>query len=138
MGVRNSPCLRDSTGEIPSRAPASRPRVTGKFLTLGGRKLFVKGVTYGPFAAADSPLEYGAPDRARADLEAIAAHGFNAIRTYTPPPRWLLDVAAETGLLVMIGLAWEQHAAVVDDYRRSKEIVSRVRAFVRQCSGHPA
>ena len=45
----------------------------------------------------------------------MAAHGINAVRTYTVPPRWLLDLASEHGLFVMVGLAWEQHVAFLED-----------------------
>src|SRR3954447_5616711 len=99
--------------EIPSpRMDAStRPHVAGKFLFAGEEKLYVKGVTYGTFG------DGGFPDRAMVerDFAQIAAAGANAVRTYTVPPRWLLDAAADHGLRVMVGLPWEQHVAFLDD-----------------------
>ena len=47
----------------------------------------------------------------------MAANGVNAVRTYTIPPRWLLDLAAEHGLWVMAGLPWEQHITFLDEPR---------------------
>jgi len=41
----------------------------------------------------------------------MARSGINAVRLYSVPPRWLLDIADRHGLYVMIGLAWEQHIA---------------------------
>ena len=75
-----------------------RPRVRGKFLWLGQEKLWLRGVTYGTFRpdADGSPW----PDRGTVerDFAAMAANGFNAVRTYIAPPRWLLDTAQEHGL----------------------------------------
>src|SRR5262249_32783014 len=69
---------------------------------------------------------------------AMAASGFNAIRTYTVPPHWLLDLARHHGLRVMIGLPWEQHVTFLDSRQRANSIVDRVRVGVRACAGHPA
>jgi hypothetical protein len=33
----------------------------------------------------------------------MAAAGINAVRLYTVPQRWLLDLAHEHGLMVMVG-----------------------------------
>jgi GT2 family glycosyltransferase len=73
-----------------------------------------------------------------ADLEAMVGAGINAIRTYEPPPGWLLDLAQANGLKVMVGLAWEQHIAFLDDPGRAKAIASRVADQVRACDAHPA
>src|SRR5262249_48509530 len=56
----------------------------------------------------------------------------------TVPPRWLLDLAAEHDLFVMVGIAWEQHVDFLEQRRRVKSIESRVRAGVSACAGHPA
>jgi glycosyltransferase involved in cell wall biosynthesis len=74
----------------------------------------------------------------RRDFAAMAEHGLNAVRTYTVPPCWLIDVAAEHGLYVMVGVPWEQHVTFLDDARRAASIVERVRVGVRACAGHPA
>jgi GT2 family glycosyltransferase len=68
----------------------------------------------------------------------MAALGANAVRTYTPPPSWLLDLAAESGLRVMAGLAWEQHVAFLDQPDLSRRIFARAREQVRACARHPA
>jgi GT2 family glycosyltransferase len=68
----------------------------------------------------------------------MAAAGVTAVRTYVVPPRWLLDTAAANGLRVMVGLAWEQHVAFLDNRRGARDIVRRVRTAVRSCAGHPA
>jgi GT2 family glycosyltransferase len=68
----------------------------------------------------------------------MRASGINAVRTYTVPPRWLLDLAQKNGLRVLVGLAWEQHVAFLDDATRVRSIHARVREDVRKCAGHPA
>jgi GT2 family glycosyltransferase len=68
----------------------------------------------------------------------MAAAGINAVRTYTVPPRWLLDRALAHGIRVMVGLPWEQHVTFLDDAARARSIEERVRAAVRACAGHPA
>ena len=69
----------------------------------------------------------------------MAAIGVNAVRTYTVPPRWLLDLALEHGLRVMVGLPWEEHVTFLDDRERAQRRSSeRVREGVRACAGHPA
>jgi GT2 family glycosyltransferase/membrane protein implicated in regulation of membrane protease activity len=115
-----------------------RPSVKGKFLALGGDKLWVRGVTYGTFRPAADGSTF--PDRCRvdADLAQIAGNGFNAVRTYTTPPRWLLDLALDHGLRVMVGLPWEEHVAFLEERGRARAIERRLRADVRGSAGHPA
>src|SRR3712207_1346816 len=67
----------------------------------------------------------------------MAANGLNAVRTYTVPPRWLLDTAQRNGLYVMVGLPWEQHVAFLER-QRARSIQERLCAAVRKVAGHPA
>ena len=61
----------------------------------------------------------------------MADSGINAVRTYTVPPRWLLDTALQEGLWIMAGLPWEQHVAFLDEPSRADSIELRVREGVR-------
>jgi len=115
-----------------------RPEVRGKFIFADGKKLFVRGVTYGPFTPAPDGSLYHDRATVSADFAQIARLGANAVRTYTVPPRWLLDVAAEHGLRVMVGFGWEQHITFLDESKRRKAIEAQVREGVRQCGRHPA
>ena len=113
--------------------------VAGKFFRVGAEKLWVKGVTYGTFRGdGDEAGGFPEPQVVESDFAAMAAAGINAVRTYTVPPRWLLDAALRHGLKLMIGLPWEQHIAFLDEPGRPDSIVERVRAGVRTCAGHPA
>lgn len=119
-------------------APARRPDVRGKFIFAGAEKLFVRGVTYGPFNPGPAGCLYHDPATVAADFAGIAALGANAVRTYTVPPRWLLDVAFDHGLRVMVGFGWEQHITFLDERKRRNGIEDQVRDGVRQCAGHHA
>ena len=122
----------------PSLRTLPRPQVRGKFLFVGEEKLYVRGVTYGPFRPSQDGAEYPNPARVAQDFEAIVAAGINAIRTYNVPPRWFLDAAQRSNLRVMVGLPWEQHVTFLDDSRTVRAIEARVREAVRKCAGHPA
>ena len=125
----------DPLGEPPI---AARPSVRGKFLFLGDRKLYLRAVTYGPFRPSPTApygWERATVERDFAQMRAVRA---NTVRLYDVPPRWLLDAAERHGLLVMVGLPWEQHVTFLDDPERAASIVERVRLGVRACAGHPA
>jgi len=97
----------------------------------------VHGVTYGTFAENAAGEPFPEPEMVERDFAAIAAAGANSVRTYTAPPRWLLDTAQRHELNILIGLPWEQHIAFLEG-RRAAGIVRNVRAQVAACAGHPA
>jgi GT2 family glycosyltransferase len=134
------PQLQDRQSEISAAGTAvpPRPEANGKFLRAGGRKLFVRGVTYGTFRAGPDGSELYDPAVVDRDFAAMSAHGINSVRIYTVPPRWLLDLALRHGLRVMVGLPWEQHVAFLESAATAASIEARVRAGVRSCAGHPA
>ncbi len=117
---------------------AERPRVGGKFLFLGEEKFWVKGVTYGTFAQDENGIERFVPQIVERDFAAIAENGFNVVRTYTVPPRWVLDVAWKNGLRVMVGIPVEVPMALIDEPGKPREIEDWARTQLRTCAGHPA
>ncbi len=110
----------------------------GKFLYCGLKKFYIKGVTYGTFAPQQDGSQF--PDRniVEKDLAMMAYHGFNSIRTYTVPPKYLLDLALHYKLYVMVGLPWEQHITFLDSKARRQDIIKRVEESVISCKQHPA
>ncbi len=120
-------------------AAAVRLKARGKSLFLGDEKLYVRGVTYGTFGdETGSSGSFPQPSAVAADFAAMAESGVNTVRTYTVPPHWLLDLASEHGLFVMVGVPWEEHVTFLDDRARVRSIEQGVRESVRSCSGHPA
>ena len=108
-----------------------RLRVDGRFLALGDERIFLKGVTFGPFppdAALDPAVEF----------PRIAACGFNAIRVYTGADQHLLDSAHEHGLLVLLGLPWEWNRDFLSEPRLRTEGALRLLEFLREHGSHPA
>jgi GT2 family glycosyltransferase len=108
-----------------------RWQTDGKFFRAGSMRVWLRAVTYGPFPG-------GWPEALDVDFGRVAAAGFNAVRIYEMPRRWLLDAAWRHGLRVFGGLEWEWHA----DFFRRPEIraaarVELVRAL-RETAGHPA
>src|SRR5437870_2421119 len=136
-----------SRPSAPRAAPAAplatpvvaRPRVQGKFLFVGDEKLYVRGVTYGTFRPRADGTEVPEPAVVERDFALMAANGINAIRTYSVPPRWLLDAAQRHNLRVMVGLPVERYIGFLADKRRdAPDIEALVRTGVRACAGHPA
>jgi O-antigen biosynthesis protein len=123
---------------IPLAAAGAQVSVDGKFLTAGGGRFLIKGVTYGTFAPDDGGRQFPAADQAAADFAMMSQAGINTVRTYTVPDEALLDEAARHGLRVMAGLPWTQHVAFLDDRRLTKEIRRSVRAQVQSIARHPA
>src|SRR5262245_60828468 len=134
-----SPFGSVSPHPAPSPLPGDpRPRAAGKFLAVGDDKLYVRGVTYGTFRGDASGYEF--PDRARVerDFALMARHGINAVRTYTVPPRWLLDRAQANGLRVLVGLAAERQVGYLCDGNGGPPPEQWLLPGLRACAGHPA
>jgi GT2 family glycosyltransferase len=124
--------------KVPAQDPALRPSVLARFLAVDGDKQYVRGVTYGTFSNGDDGDPYPGRSTVARDFAAMAAAGVNAVRLYTAPARWLLDLAQEHGLNVMVGLAWEEHVTFLDDKQTAKRILERVKREAAVCAGHPA
>src|ERR1700741_5631039 len=94
--------------------PPSPIRVQGKFFFVGGKKHFIKGVTYGPFPEGSHGAQF--PDYATVDTDfaLMAEAGINAVRVFTVPPVWLLDAAEQAGLKLLVGLPWSPHNDFLD------------------------
>ncbi len=110
----------------------------GKFFFVGGEKFFVKGVTYGTF----NPASHGSPFPERSvierDFALMRELGANTFRTFTVPPRWLLDLAGEYGLRAIIGIPWTEHVAFLDSPRVMREIRQMIADGAATCRGHAA
>jgi glycosyltransferase involved in cell wall biosynthesis len=120
-------------------AAHERPGVHGKFLFVGDQKLYVRGVTYGTFRPLEDGCEFPELPVVGEDFTLMAANGINAVRTYSVPPRWLLDAALRHGLRVMVGLPMERYIGYLADRKTdAPDLTELVRAAVGDCAGHPA
>src|ERR1700730_4980292 len=112
--------------------------VQGKFFFTSGKKHFVKGVTYGPFAPGADGTQFPEPARVAQDFALMAEMGANTARVFTVPPVWLLDIAGANGLKVLVGIPWSQHITFLDNPAVQAEIRRSVLAGVRSCERHHA
>jgi GT2 family glycosyltransferase len=112
--------------------------VEGKFLCVDRETFLVRGVTYGTFRPDPNGDEFPDSQLVEQDFASMAAINANAVRTYTVPPRWLLDVAWSHGLRVMVGVPTERYLGYLMDGSDTSPIEGMVRDGVGQCAGHPA
>ena len=123
---------------IENTQPNVRPHVKGKFLYCAEHKFYAKGVTYGTFKPDDKGFNFPELHIIERDFLMMAMHGINCIRTYSVPPTYLLDVASNYNLKVMVGLPWEQHITFLDSSTRKQEIINNVQKSVAACNNHSA
>jgi O-antigen biosynthesis protein len=122
-----------------SRSPeAERPKVGGKFFVRGEEKIYLRGVTYGPFAVGSHGDPFPEPEQVRRDFALMNELGANCVRTFTAPPRWLLDLAAEQSMWVLAGLPWTQHTCFLDSEETVMANRRQVRHAVEEIRGHSA
>jgi O-antigen biosynthesis protein len=119
-------------------ADLARITVDGKFFRLGGRKFYIKGVTYGPFAPTAEYGNFASPKQTESDFSRIRELGANLIRVYYVPPRWLLDLAEKFELKVLIDIPWPKHLCFFESYDVQQEARQNVRDAVSACKNHPA
>jgi glycosyltransferase involved in cell wall biosynthesis len=127
--------VRSQAADFASQQPI---RVHGKFFFCGDEKYFVKGVTYGPFAAGSHGAPFPEAATVERDFDLMRRAGINTVRVFTAPPLWLLDAALKAGLRVFVGLPWSQHVTFLDSARLPAEIRAAVAEAVRGCRRHPA
>ena len=117
---------------------AERVRVDGKFFRLGAQKFYVKGLTYGPFAANADGEMYPSREQAGRDLKQLQQLGANVVRVYYVPPRWFLDLLHEHGLKVLVDIPWAKHLCFLDSEASQADARRAVRAAVSACQSHPS
>jgi glycosyltransferase involved in cell wall biosynthesis len=114
-----------------------RIRTSGMFFVDRDRKFFARGVSYGPFSPR---LGEPFPEKAQveSDFAQIRELGANTIRVYHVPPDWLIGLAEEFGLRLLVGIPWAQHLRFLDSRSEQREIQRRVRDAahaLRHCPG---
>jgi hypothetical protein len=134
---RRSIAVTAAPGRI-QPGPPGKLEARGKFFFSGPDKVFLRGVTYGPFAPDGSGSQF--PDAAAVirDLDLMRELGANTLRVFTVPPRWLLDLAAARGLRLLVGIPWTEHVCFLDSPAVTVEIRRAVGDAVERCRDHPA
>ena len=116
----------------------SKIEARGKFFFAGADKVLLKGVSYGPFAPDEHGVQFPDAPRMAADFELMRELGANTLRTFTVPPRWMLDLAAWAGLRIIVGIPWAEHVCFLDSDSVMDEIRRSVTDTVLACADHPA
>ncbi len=129
---------RQSRSAEPRSQASERLEARGKFFFAGAEKVQLKGVTYGPFKPRST--EHGFPDPETVDRDLVLMNelGANTLRTFTVPPRWLLDLAAHRGLRVLVGIPWAEHVCFLDSPELTRSIRRTVEQAVERSGNHPA
>jgi GT2 family glycosyltransferase len=122
----------------PRLSISEKVSLQGRFFFLNDEKFFLKGVTYGPFSPSNEGVPFPEAARVETDFALIVELGANCLRTFTPPPDWLLDMAASYGLRVIIGIPWAQHISFLDSPRTQSEVRKIIACNVEQCRRHAA
>ncbi len=106
--------------------------VRGKYIYLDGSKFFARGVSYGPFPPNSQGEAYPEPHRAAGDFALMRELGANLVRTYVKPPRWIFELAAQHGLMLMPGISWPHHLTFLDSAEMAREIRNTIRREMRE------
>jgi len=119
-----------------------RVAALGKHLRCGDAPFRVRGATYGTFAPRFDGARFPHPAEVDADFGAMAAAGFNTVRIYTVPPPDVLDLAAEHGLKLLVGLDYHDwRMEPVPGRAAGRRILDAGRAAaaaaMSQVAGHP-
>lgn len=80
--------------------------VRGKYLFVDGEKFTIKGISYGNFDPTDTGTGTFFFDevKTRVDFELIKKANFNTIRLYSKPPDYVITIAKELGLRIILTL----------------------------------
>lgn len=115
-----------------------RISVDGKFFRRGAGKFYLKGVAYGPFAPNAAGEPFATPEQTAKDFALARELGANLLRIYHVPPRWFLDLAAASELLLLIDIPWNKHLCFLDSAPERDAARAAVRNAVGACAHHPA
>lgn len=124
--------------EVSHGLPDGRVEIDGKFFRAGGRRFFVRGVTYGPFRPAVEGEPFPSAAQVSEDFRTLRTLGVNTVRTFTPPPLWLLDEAQRAGLRVIVGIPWAQHVCFLEQPDHAADALERVAGVAAAIGHHPS
>ena len=124
------------------RAATTRVTTVGKHLEAGGSPFRVRGVTYGSFRRRADGKAFPDAGRIATDLVAMADAGLNVVRTYTAPPRELIEIAGDLGLKVLAGIDYEdwRYEGVTGKAASGRVVDNGLRAVeeaLEVCAGRP-
>ncbi len=116
--------------------------VDGKHFACGADRFRFHGVTYGTFRPREDGARYPDREEVKRDFAGIAEAGFTVVRTYTPPPDDVVDLAADWGIRLLVDVFYPDWRYLVGNARRDRRrMISDARAEVqrvtRRFAGNP-
>lgn len=102
-----------------------RVRTDGKFFERGGQRFDVRGVGYGTFRPRHDEARFPERDMVKADFASMAEAGFTVVRTYTPAPDDVVELATDWGLYLLQGVFWPDWRYMVGASRRETRRIAR-------------
>lgn len=109
-----------------------RLQTAGKYFSRDGRKVWLSGVTYGPFGPGGVNGGLLSPDRTMRDLAQIRELGANTLRLYHSPPDWFLDACAAHQLSLIVSLPWMDHVDFLSSRRSREDVLHQVALEARR------
>ncbi len=141
MGIRtaeDNDVIARSLNGVASHVVDGRVHVHGKLFARGGERLYLRGVTYGPFASDREGRPFPTRKRVCDDLASMQALGADSIRLYHVPPEWLLDLVDERGMTIFMGIPWPTHVCFLGSRRDRAEARRSVRLAAEAGRSHPS
>jgi glycosyltransferase involved in cell wall biosynthesis len=121
---------------------SDRVRVDGKHFSVGEERFTFRGVTYGTFRPRFDGTRYPERDVVKRDFAMMRQAGFTVVRTYTPPPDDVVDLAADWGLRLMVDVFypdWRYLVGTSSEQRRrmARDAGREVRYATERYAGNP-
>lgn len=119
--------------------PASLPRIkaSGKYFSRGAEKVYLSGITYGPFKSGEDNGGLHGPELTMRDLELIRDMGANSVRLYHAPPGWFLDLCAKYQLHITVSLPWIDHVDFLNERQTQQQVMKQLGAEAKRLSSRP-
>jgi len=107
-------------------------------LLAGGKRFWIRGVSYGSFAENSSGERFPEIARVREDFARMRECGINVVRLYDCPGERIADAAHAAGLRLMVDVCWGPRGAELDHPEALGAAISQTRRNVAALAGHPA
>ncbi len=126
--------------QILSRFFSANPRLTtaGKYFRKAGEKVYLHGVTYGPFGPGNVRGGLGDAVQTARDLEILRNLGVNALRVYHPPDAAFLDACQAAGVTLLVGIPWLDHVDFLGSQSARALVRQEIAGAARALGAHPA
>ena len=140
-----APVASNTTGQGPEVWAGNlndHVRVDGKHFSLDGERFSFCGITYGTFQPRFDGARFPERDVIKRDFAMMGQAGFTVVRTYTPPPDDVVDLAADWGLRLLVDVFYPDWRYLVGTSRHTRQRMAHdagaeVRSAADRYAGNP-